>query len=258
MKKFIVSVVVFVFLVMATIIISHGTPLNTKKIQMQRGTAWAINDQGYWITARHSVIGCHDDILLETTNNVLSGRIAFDPVRGMRVLSSAKVIYTHPDYDLALIKGASVNTPVYLRSDIEPAIKVGKKGYVIGYPGGVDGYIEVVFEGRETTIRRDDQDEPVYEWKVVSTHLQNGRVGGISGAPVVDENNQILGVMTAQSGRLKSILASKPVSIQDLVGSQGHSAGEVNTNDNQSPRDISNYLLERKSISKLYCSKDFR
>ncbi|MEO0608379.1 MAG: serine protease, partial [Pseudomonadota bacterium] len=85
------------------------------------GTAFAINGQGQWLTARHVVDGCNDVSLL-----VAPGQYA-----------RARTVTVSESSDLALIETESSPSPAPINTQND--LRIGTYGFHVGYPRGRPG-----------------------------------------------------------------------------------------------------------------------
>ncbi|KCZ92279.1 S1 family peptidase [Hyphomonas johnsonii] len=168
------------------------------------GTAFAINDKGDWITARHVVDGCRNVGLL-----VAPGQ--YVPVDRVRV---------DPDHDLALISTGRSPSPVKL--DLVSPLKIGAEGYHVGYPQGRPGEVATRLMSRSKLITRGRRDgtEPILAWAEIGrTRGLDGSLGGISGGPVFDKDGGVRGVIVAESPRRGRIYTAAPSSVEAFLTS---------------------------------------
>ncbi len=176
------------------------------------GTAFAVSAQGRWITARHVVEGCPRAAIL------LGG--------GHAIPAS---IQTFPKADVALL--ATEGAPIALPLAIGRPLRIGQRGYAPGYPGGVQGEVAVRLIGRET-LRvharggvRGETDESVLAWAEVGrTDGLSGSLAGLSGAPVLDSQGRVLGVVLAERPRRGRVYTTAPESVRPALArlTQGH------------------------------------
>jgi len=168
------------------------------------GTAFAVNRQGQWITARHVVDGCDSVGLL-----VAPGQ--YVPVESVTL---------DPDHDLALISTGRSPNPVKL--DLTSPLTVGIEGYHVGYPQGRPGEVATRLMSRSKLITRGrrDSSEPILAWAEVGrTRGLDGTLGGISGGPVFDAMGRVRGVIVAESPRRGRIYTAAPSSIEAFLTS---------------------------------------
>ena len=165
------------------------------------GTAFAVDRRGTWITARHVVDGC-DDVALRAGpfQGVLADRVRIDP-----------------EADLAVIDTEWNRTP--LPSDIVSPKFRGQRGYFFGFPQGRPGEVSGALMGRAfLRVRgRYQTEEPVFAWSETGrTRGLRGSLGGLSGAPALDADGEVIGVVAAESPRRGRIFTVAPVSLRDV------------------------------------------
>ncbi|GAB5459421.1 MAG: serine protease [Henriciella sp.] len=170
------------------------------------GTAFAVNKDGYWLTARHVVDGCDDVALLVAPNQYIK----------------AQSVSIAEDYDLAMIKTDASPYPVDLNT--EANLTIGTYGYHVGYPQGRPGEAASRLLARSNLISSGlrDGSEQVLAWAETGrTRGIIGSLGGLSGGPVYDESGQVRGVIVAESPRRGRIYTASPETVQDFIDMQG-------------------------------------
>lgn len=181
------------------------------------GSAFAISQDGWWLTARHVVDACDAVGLI-----VASGAAA-------RVTDVKVALFA----DLALLKTTSA--PVALALDTsERQFQVNQRAYHVGFPQGRPGEAYSRLIGRETLVARGryDTEEPVLAWAVLGrTGGLNGSLAGISGGPALAANGQVIGVTVAESARRGRIYTAAPSSILRFL-----SVEQVEANGEPGPR----------------------
>jgi serine protease Do len=170
------------------------------------GTAFAVNDQGQWLTARHVVDGCSEVSLL-----VAPGQY----VKATSVTVSA-------GNDLAIIETSQSPSPVALDTDSE--LRIGTYGYHVGYPQGRPGEAASRLMARSNMISRGNRQssESVLAWAETGrTRGLMGSLGGLSGGPVYDETGRVRGVIVAESVRRGRIYTASPDSVANFIKASG-------------------------------------
>lgn len=159
------------------------------------GTAFALNNRGEWVTARHVVDGC-SEIALEIQPGTLV------PVVRSRVSEET---------DLALLRTGT--SPIGLPVDIPDRLTIGIEGYHIGYPQGRPGEATSKLLSRSKLISRGERsnEEEVLTWAEQGrTRGLDGSLGGMSGGPVFDSNGNVIAVTIAESPRRGRIYTTTP------------------------------------------------
>lgn len=178
------------------------------------GTAFAINESGAWLTARHVVDGCSRVGL-----SVGNGRMV--PVDEVRTSTST---------DLALL--ITNRAPAALPLALDRELRIGEAGYHIGFPQGRSGEAVSVLEARSNLVTRGRyaMEEPVLAWseRQRSEGIE-GTLSGMSGGPVFDKDGAVVGVTVAESPRRNRIYSAAPDSIRRFLEEQSLVAPGVTT-----------------------------
>jgi serine protease Do len=199
------------------------------------GSAFAMNQQGQWLTARHVVDGC-DDIALEVQPGTLV------PVRAQRLSEEA---------DLAVLYTG--RAPKGLPVDPNRELTIGTQGFHIGFPQGQPGEATSKLLSRSRLIIRGERrsEENVLAWAEQGrTRNLNGSLGGLSGGPVLSADGQVIGVTIAESPRRGRIYTTSPATLAKFLADV-----QVENTDASTPRPVTvaNYGREadrlRRAIS---------
>ncbi|MEQ9505429.1 MAG: serine protease [Hyphomonas sp.] len=170
------------------------------------GTAFAVNERGDWLTARHVVEGCAK-VTLEVApgNYVPVAKIAIDDA-----------------HDLALISTGRSPFPVAL--ELDGSLHLGAEGYAVGFPQGQPGELatRLVARSRLVTRGRREAEAPILAWAEIGrTEGLVGTLGGISGGPIFDANGNVRGVIVAESPRRGRIYSTAPQAMEAFLTKQG-------------------------------------
>lgn len=163
------------------------------------GTAFAVNDEGYWLTARHVVDGCRNVGLFVRTGTYIA----------------AEDIMIDPQFDLALIRTKHSPSPVQL--NLSDDLRVGVEGFHVGFPQGKPGEAVTRLHSRANMLTSGIRKsrESVLMWSELGrTRGLDGTLGGISGGPVYDEAGAVRGVILAESPRRGRIYSAAPDTIK--------------------------------------------
>ncbi|HYD89776.1 MAG TPA: serine protease [Vitreimonas sp.] len=167
------------------------------------GSAFAISEEGWWLTARHVVDGCQQVGLIVS-------RGAAVPVQEVK-----RALFA----DLALLR--TERAPAALALDTsERQFQVGQRAFHVGFPQGRPGEAYSRLIGRETLVARGryDLEEPVLAWAELGrTTGLRGSLAGISGGPAFGANGQVIGVTIAESARRGRVYTASPSSITRLL-----------------------------------------
>jgi len=204
------------------------------------GTAFAINESGAWLTARHVVDGC-SRVGLAVGNGRM---VRVDEVR------------TSKNSDLALL--ITDRAPVALQLDLERELRVGESGYHVGFPQGISGEAASILESRSNLVTRGryQMEEPVLAW--VEKARSEGFVGtisGMSGGPVLDDAGAVIGVTVAESSRRGTIYTASPDSIRRFLDTQGFLApgGDARPISSDSYAAEADRLRDAHAVVKVLC-----
>lgn len=204
------------------------------------GTAFAINQSGLWLTARHVVDGCT--------------RVGL-AVGGGRMVRVEQVRTSH-DTDLALL--VTDRAPTALQLGLDRELRVGETAFHVGFPQGESGEAVSVLEARSNLITRGryEMEEPVLTWSERGrSEGIEGTLSGMSGGPVFDVDGSVIGVTVAESPRRGRIYSASPDSIRKFLDSQG----EVPYGGDARPISASSYeaeadrMRDERAVVKVLC-----
>ena len=175
--------------------------VNVKRPDSGVGTAFAIDGKGQWMTARHVVDSC-DEVGID-----VGGR------KAIRVES-----FVSEDSDTAILTGSWKRKP--LASDLYTPRHIGEKGFFFGFPQGRPGEVvgSLLARNRMMVRGRYRSDEAILAWSEIGrTKGLFGSLGGLSGAPVMDSDGEVIGVVSAESPRRGRIYTVAPENLQGLL-----------------------------------------
>ena len=164
------------------------------------GTAFAIRDDGVWLTARHVVDGCD--------------RVGI--VVGERRAVAADRVEVNSRADMAILWTRG-NVPAMAIS--RDPLRVNQAGYHFGFPGSQPGQATSKLIGRlkARSVGRYRITEPAIAWAETARVPDTDRLGGISGGPAINSRGQIIGVTFAGSKRRGRIFTTAPLSMDHLL-----------------------------------------
>lgn len=169
------------------------------------GTAFSVNADGVWLTARHVVDGCRQAAIMVSADQGVAADVYIDPY------SEAAVLTTNggaPPMALAL------DRPLFR----------GERAFHPGYPQGQAGEVASRLLGRETLVvrGRGARSEPVLVWAEAGrTDGLTGTLAGLSGAPALDRSGRVIGITVAESPRRGRIYTTAPESVRRALAVSG-------------------------------------
>jgi S1-C subfamily serine protease len=206
--------------------------------QQGTGTAFALDDAGVWLTARHVVDGC-------TRVGVVAG---FG-----RLLPAEYRI--HPGADLAIITTRGAPEPLPVEPELTP--RRGQRAFHLGFPQGKPGEATSRLIGRETLVvqGRGERTEPVLAWAETGrTDGLRGTLAGLSGAPALDADGQVIGVTVAEAPRRGRIYTTAPETFVDALAEappDRTGAGEPITVENYGR--VADALRRERRVAQVVC-----
>ena len=168
------------------------------------GTAFSVGDGGVWLTARHVLDGCHQPAIV-----VAEGR-------GV----AAHLLVTRGDVAVLTTDGGA---PA-LTFALAHAPTRGQLAFHLGYPQGRPGEAASRLLGQQTNRMRGRgaAAQTMLAWvEVGRTDGLNGDLSGLSGAPVLDNMGQVVGVTLAEAPRRGRIYTTTPQALRDALDAAG-------------------------------------
>jgi len=165
------------------------------------GTAFAISSTGGWLSARHVVDSC-DEVALKIGRS--------------KIITAQYEVFE--DNDLALLQTSWQRNPI--PNDVETRRQIGELGYFMGFPQGQAGEAagRLIARNRMLVRGRYRSDEAVLAWAEIGrTSGLKGSLGGLSGAPVLDKDGEIIGVVTAENPRRGRIYSVAPEALRPFL-----------------------------------------
>ncbi|HEY3814422.1 MAG TPA: serine protease [Caulobacteraceae bacterium] len=152
-------------------------------LQPVLGTAFATGGQGQWLTARHGVFDCRKAAVLMSSDLAMPAKIT-----------------RLPGGDLALL--TTQGGPAGLPLGAVRAPHTGERAYAPGYPQGLPGEVALQYLGTDTVNIRGLGTQTVLAWAEIGRTDELGeQLKGLAGAPVLDRQGHVLGVMLAARPR---------------------------------------------------------
>ena len=213
------------------------------KQRSSTGTAFSVNNNGTWVTARHVADGCDKIALQKAKRNF---------VRVQRVKH-------HPNADITILQTNGGTPPL---PGIEKRVFRGQDGYSFGFPKGEPGDVHARVIGKRTMAVRGRYStrEPVVAWTQIRRVPDRGtHLGGISGGPWVDNKGRIIGVHVAGAPRRGRSYSSTPESLIYVLNRAGVDTktigadrDRISVNKLDFPK-IGEKLRRRLTVAKVYC-----
>ena len=204
------------------------------------GTAFAVDRNGTWMTARHVVDSC-DQVALKLS--------------GGKYVKMDKVTLSS-DVDIALLTSRWKRKP--LARDFDGRRQVGERGFFIGFPQGQPGEAAGKLLGRHRMVIRGRYRtaEPILAWAEIGrTQNLKGSLGGLSGGPVFDKDGEVIGLVTAESPRRGRIYTVAPRSLAATLS-------PLTTEPERAPITLSDYgrradsFRRARRVAKVVCLVD--
>ncbi len=202
------------------------------------GTAFAVDDRGHWLTARHVVEGCRRIGLMT------------DPRHWVQVAE----VTSHSRADVSLLTADLTAAPLPLS---DGGLFEGQDGFHLGYPRGEPGDVYGELLGR-VKVRSRHFTEPGVMWAEIERRPWNDLpLGGLSGGPVLSPEGAVIGVAIAASPRRGRVTSAAPRSLNEVLAEAGVAVAP------QSPSEVkvapSNYaaygdhLRSQLTVAKVLC-----
>jgi len=164
------------------------------KINPGAGTAFSISESGVWLTARHVVEGCSQTAIVVGPGRGVAAKVQIDPGAETAILTT---------------DGGAQPLPLGLAQ----GLRRGERAFHLGFPQGRPGEASSRLLGRENLVveGRGARTEPVLVWAETGrTDGLKGTLGGLSGAPALDDQGRVVGVTIAEAPRRGRIYTTAP------------------------------------------------
>lgn len=209
------------------------------KNQASVGTAFAVDDTGTFVSARHVIEGC-ESISLVRGRRILPARLQSKARNRDFAILHVEGVRVQP-FELAL------NTPVR-----------GEKGYMMGYPQGRPADVRATVIG-ETIMKsrgRYSTRERVVAWVERERRPGfGGSLGGISGGPVFSAAGKVIGTVVAGAPRRGRVYTTNPAIFEEtglFVENQSVTPPDTLTDENYDQQ-ADKYRAALR-VAQVYCS----
>jgi serine protease Do len=164
------------------------------KTQAGAGTAFSVSPAGVWVTARHVVEGCSQAAIVVSPGRGVAATVRIDSTAETAILTT---------------DGGAPALPLGLGQ----RLRRGERAFHMGFPQGRPGEASSRLLGRENLVvqGRGARTEPVLVWAETGrTDGLKGTLGGLSGAPALDDQGRVIGVTIAEAPRRGRIYTTSP------------------------------------------------
>jgi serine protease Do len=175
------------------------------KTQAGAGTAFSVSSSGVWVTARHVVEGCSRAAIVVAPGRGVAATVKIDPAAETAVLTT---------------DGGAPPLPLGL----DQRLRRGERAFHMGFPQGRPGEASSRLLGRENLVvqGRGARTEPVLVWAETGrTDGLKGTLGGLSGAPALDDQGRVIGVTIAEAPRRGRIYTTAPETTARTLATSG-------------------------------------
>jgi S1-C subfamily serine protease len=212
------------------------------KAEPAAGTAFSVADSGVWVTARHVVDGCTQTAIVVAHGKGVEAKVRIDPAGEAAILTT---------------DGGAPALPL----DLAQGLRRGERAFHPGYPQGEPGEVTSRLLGRENLVvkGRGARTEPVLVWAETGrTDGLHGTLGGLSGAPALDDRGRVIGVTIAEAPRRGRIYTTVPQTLaHSLTVTRepvaARAAGEAITPDNYGR--VADDLRRSLRVAQVICLK---
>ena len=173
--------------------------------QAGAGTAFSVAQSGVWVTARHVVEGCARAAIVVAPGRGVAATIKIDPRAETAILTT---------------DGGAAPLPMGLSQ----RLRRGERAFHVGFPQGKPGEASSRLLGRENLVvqGRGARTEPVLVWAETGrTDGLQGTLGGLSGAPALDDQGRVVGVTIAEAPRRGRIYTTAPETTARILAASG-------------------------------------
>lgn len=205
------------------------------------GTAFAVDGNGTYVTARHVVDGCSSVFLVT-------------PARQLEPVLSA---VSEGARDFAVVRTQRSAIAPFTLTDEAP--RRGEDGFMMGYPQGKPADVRATVIGRTEmrSVGRYRMREPVIAWVERERRPTfGGALGGISGGPVLNAEGEVIGTVVAGSPRRGRVYTTHPRVFRETGLMQGRAGAGRAASEGVKRGDFETTgarLRANRSIAQVYC-----
>lgn len=175
-----------------------------RQVAAKSGTAFSVSDAGVWLTAAHVVEGCRQAAVVVAEGRGVAAQVILDRPRDIAILKTL---------------GGAPALPLAAK-----AVASGERGFHPGFPLGRPGEVASRLLGADAlhAESRAQAAQPVLAWTEVGrTDGVEGMLDGLSGAPVLDDAGQVVGLTLAEAPRRGRIYAASGSAIRAAMATAG-------------------------------------
>lgn len=232
------------------------------------GTAFLINSNRIWMTARHVVDDCKAIYLYSQFATTLTSRRTKNITKSRFV--PAKLMAVDSNSDAALLVAQSdlsnkAAQPLALGKSYKKLMK-DDLGFIIGYPKGQHGEVALTYEKRvlaEQGFRTGTIRYEMDRWAIKNRNTVSDANQGLSGGPVINRQGAVVGINAAGLNKSKRFLGSSSTVPLDAVMTflKKHKlhrslARQPNAYINElSYKSISRNMRKNQQVVKVYCER---
>jgi hypothetical protein len=184
-------------------VLTETTPIDPAAVTRVRarhgpdaGTAFSVGDGGVWMTARASLAACGRPAILVSDLDGLAARAAGSPGGRAAVLVTAR------------------GAPALSLATTAPAR--GSLGYALGFPHGRPGEVAAQLIGTRVLRAgaRGGARTPTLVWAEMGrTEGLTGPLRGLAGAPLLDPEGRVVGLVLGEAPRRGRLYAASPAEL---------------------------------------------
>lgn len=238
----------------------------TRKKSITTGTAFAVDNAGTWVTARHIIDGCKE-IYLALDQTKLDQKKSYPFIldskgKNRTYVVKAALTFVDNKTDLAILTTSiKHNAPLPLAIPSPRAEPSYKQAVAVGYPASKPGEILSSFLGANIGILHFGKTivkQTILSWSIADRNPFSISLSGISGGPILNTKGEVIGVIIGQNIRRGRIYTSTPHALAHTLASnklalqQTRPTTTVSFNKNNYSN-YANNLRQQDSVVQVYC-----